>query len=358
MKYSWRFLEPIKNKCRVVFAGSNFQAGLPFTLEALSSHNDHRLKEVAEIIHAPTKDILFQEAKSAHVVVPFMEPLSEEFFQPNTTPQLRLAIQYGVGLERVNIDAATNAGVAISNVPADGSKNAEATSEHAIFLTMSLLRHAKYDLNRRFMERQLGGIPIPRTLYNKRVTVVGYGAVGRVLSRYLVTMGAQKVMVVRNRCWSLSQDSDDDNGIEKMNNLEDALPETDILIMACAVTPETVHMINEDRIALLPRGSCIVNVGRGPLVEYHAILNAIKTGHVGGFASDVGVGHPTKVSEPWDPSDELSKCENVIFTPHAGGYCDYPFEHMSHKIVDAVNAIVDGKPPPVWVNQQRRSMMH
>lgn len=346
---SWRFLKPIENKCRVVFAGSNFQAGLPFTLDALSSRNDHRLKEVVEIVHAPTKEVLLQEAKSAHVVVPFMEPLSEEFFHPNISPQLRLAIQYGVGLERVNIDAATNAGVAISNVPGDGSRNAEATSEHALFLAMSLLRHAKYDLNRRFMKQQLGGFPIPQTLYNKRVTVVGYGSIGTVLCRYLVTMGAKKVMVVRNRCWSLSQNSDD--SIEKMNKLEDALPETDILFLACTVTPKTLHMINEDRISLLPRGSYIVNVGRGPLVEYHAILNAIKTGQVGGFASDVGVGHPTKVSEPWDPTDELSNSENVIFTPHTGGYCDYPFEHMSHKIVDAVHAIVDGKPPPVWINQ-------
>lgn len=70
-----------------------------------------------------------------------------------------------------------------------------------------------------------------------------------------------------------------------------------------------------------------------------------------GFASDVGVGHPSKTSEPWDPQDDLSKLDNVIFTPHVGGYCDYSYGYMANKIVDGIEAVVSGNPPPVWVNK-------
>jgi phosphoglycerate dehydrogenase-like enzyme len=133
--------------------------------------------------------------------------------------------------------------------------------------------------------------------------------------------------------------------------LEVALPTTDLLILACIMTPETFHLLNDTTISLLPRGALVVNVGRGPLVEHGAILRALQSGHVGGFASDVGVGHPTKPSEPWDPKDELSLLENTLFTPHVAGYSDYAYTIMANTIVDAIESVIAGSPPPVWVNR-------
>jgi lactate dehydrogenase-like 2-hydroxyacid dehydrogenase len=289
-----------------------------------------------------------------------MEHFSSDFFHPTTTPNLRLAIQFGVGLERVDVAAATKEGIAISNIPADGTGNAEATSEHAMFLTMSLLRYATTDLNRRFQNQELGGLPAPRTVYRKNVTVVGFGSVGKVLTRYLIHMGAH-VTVVRNRSWESITADEDSSGCHdtqlltekgsKASSLDEALPTTDVLILAVTMTPETLHLMNHETISLLPRGALIVNVGRGPLVEYGAIRAALTSGAVGGFASDVGVGgHPTAPSEPWDPKDELSQLENTLFTPHVGGYTDYSYDKMANKIVDAIECVMRGDPPPVWVN--------
>ena len=80
------------------------------------------------------------------------------------------------------------------------------------------------------------------------------------------------------------------------------------------------------------------------------MLEALRSGQLGGFASDVGIGHPTKPSEPWDPDDEISKLPNVLFTPPVGGYSDAAYEAMSQRIVDAVENVILGKAPPVWVN--------
>jgi phosphoglycerate dehydrogenase-like enzyme len=83
------------------------------------------------------------------------------------------------------------------------------------------------------------------------------------------------------------------------------------------------------------------------------MLDALTSGTIGGFASDVGIGgHPTnKPSEPWDPHDELSQFPNVLFTPHVGGYTDYSYSIMAKKVVDSIEHIIRGEPPPVWVNK-------
>jgi phosphoglycerate dehydrogenase-like enzyme len=348
-KAVWRFQKPLTTTCRVVFAGPHFQAGLPQTQRVLATKG---LLEQVELIHAPTRQELLTAVPSAHVALPFMERFDAAVFDAataNENENLRLVMQFGVGLEGVDVESATAKGVAVSNIPAQKTLNAEATAEHAVFLAMSLLRNA-YDLPRRFDAKELGGLPIPRTVHGKRVTVVGYGAVGSTVARYLTALGAQ-VTVVRRRPWS-AEDNNDDSSIQQAQSLAEALPTTDLAILACPATPETLHMVNDDTLALLPEGALLVNIGRGPLVEHGAILRALDSGRVGGFASDVGVGHPDKPSEPWDPSDPLSRHPRALFTPHVGGYSDSSYQLMSEALVRAIECVIRGEPPPIWVNKE------
>ena len=112
-----------------------------------------------------------------------------------------------------------------------------------------------------------------------------------------------------------------------------------------------MHCINIDTVQLLPKNALVVNVARGGFVEYNAMRNALESEHIGGFASDVGIGHPSKPSEPWDPDDPICQLPNVVFTPHVGGYSDAAYDVMSKRIVDGIECVVQGKPPPVWVNR-------
>ena len=350
MPPSWRFLHPLNSgsrKCRVVFAGPHFQAGLASTKVLLQRSQD--LRDRIELIHAPTKAELMAAASTADIAIPFMEHFDRDFIR--AAPRLRLIQQFGVGLERVDMEEATNQGVAVSNVPAIGSGNAESTAEHALMLTMMLLRYATVDLPRRFQQRELGGPPLPRTILGKNVTVVGYGHVGSTLCSYLIHMGAN-VTAIRNRKWCHIEDAD--VVAKKLPCIKQALPTTDVLILACTVTPATWHLINKEKLSLLQDGAIVVNIGRGPLVEHSAILDALKSGKVGGFASDVGVSHESKPSEPWDPEDELSKMDNVIFSPHVAGYCDEsygPSGHITAAVLEGIKATLNCEPPPVWVNK-------
>ncbi|EEC49243.1 predicted protein [Phaeodactylum tricornutum CCAP 1055/1] len=331
----WRFHARLTRPCRVVYAGPHFQAGLSYT-QALV--RERGLEQCVELVHAPTDAQLWELAPTVDVAVPFMQSFRADFIE--RASRMRLIMQYGVGLEGVDVDSATKHGIAVSNIPAAGTGNAEATAEHAIFLSLSLLRRAFQDLPQRFQGRILGGLPIPKSLFQKNVTVVGYGAVGSKICEYLNAMGA-KVTVVRKH-WTVEPE----RGIHKARSLGECLPTTDLLILACPLTTETFHMLNEETLSLLPRqGSLVVNIGRGPRVEHSAVWRALNSGRVGGYASDVGVGHPVKPSEPWDPDDDLSRHANVLFTPHVGGYTYYSYNLMCKAVVDAIDDVRCGRPP-------------
>ena len=355
---AWRFLRQFpqtQSKFRVVFAGPHFQAALASASEILLGRRKGEgrtaLPLPIEVIHAPTAESLRTAVAKADVILPFMEAIPSDLVE--SAPRLRLIQQFGVGLERVDVEEASAHGVAVSNVPAAGSGNAEATAEHAIMLAMMLLRRVGSDLPRRLRDGELGGMPLPRALLGKEVAVVGYGGVGSTLCRYLVAMGA-RVSAVRRREWCTVRDAYVDPAIRREDCIEQALRTADVVILACSVTAETMNLIREETLAWLSRGALVVNVGRGPLVEHRAILDAVKSGQVGGFASDVGVAHPTKPSEPWDPSDELTLHPNTIFTPHIGGYCDLSFGEegkITEAVVRSIDAVSVGRPPPIWVNK-------
>ena len=366
---SWRFRErgPIGNdeEIRVLLAGPHFRAALPSLraeFDRRRNSDDPRGLDAGpdtpyrvRLVHAPTTEALWREARTAHVAIPFMEAFPEDFLA--ATPDLRLVVQFGVGLEGVAIDAATSHGIAVTNMPAAGTGNAKATAEHALYLGVSLLRSfPTTDYQLQFPNRCLAGLPVPRTIYGKRATVVGYGAVGSCLANYLSVLGA-RVTVVRSRPWEREERDDQESVfpvIHRADSLDEALPTTDILFLACTLTPQTLSLLDETTIGLLPEGALVVNVGRGPLVEHGAMLAALRSGRIGGFASDVGIGHPTKPSEPWDPDDEICRLPNanVLFTPHVGGYADVPCSAMVRKIADAIErVVVRGEAPSVWVNR-------
>jgi len=350
---TWRFTKPFAShqKCNVVFAGNHFLAGLEYTKAALSRRN---LWDQIEIIHAPTTDELFRAAPAAHVALPFMERFSYDFLQAAT--QLRLVQQFGVGLEGVDIPTASELGICVSNIPAQGTGNEFATAEHAIFLTLSLLRRAPTDLPVRFQNGVLGGLPPPQTLHGKRVTVVGFGNVGQQVCKYAHTMGAH-VTAVRKRAWpswdqihKFPGEIDPSFLVHQSNFLAQVLPTTDVLILACPVNSETWYLMNDTTLPLLPNHALVVNVGRGPLVEYEALYKALDSQKLGGFASDVGVGHATKPSEPWDPNDPICQLDNVLFTPHVGGYSEVSYKNMTEVVVDHIECILRQEPPRIWVN--------
>ncbi|RYH05134.1 hypothetical protein EON65_45585, partial [archaeon] len=172
---------------QVVFCGTHFPAGFEYTKQFLGE-----ITSEIEVIQS-NNETFFELIKTAHVLIPFMTPITESII--SAANNLRLVIQFGVGLEGVDIPAATRKGVLVGKIPSANTGNAQSCAEHAIFLALALLRDF-HGLQQSIQQQRLG-YPMGRTLFASRVAVVGYGGIGRALVPRLLAFQANVTVVRR-----------------------------------------------------------------------------------------------------------------------------------------------------------------
>lgn len=339
----WRFERPLATPLKVVFCGErHFLAALPLTKAALGpAAADY------EIVQAPAAD-LAAELRDAHVAIPFMERLDAQLL--DGAPDLRLVVQFGVGLEGVDAGACADRGIALSNCPAASSGNAGATAEMAIFLAIANLRRGVADLRTRFEDRTLGGLPLPRALGGKRCLVVGAGEVGNAIRDRLGGAWGVDVTLAHAHRPPSGGEAVDLGGRDAILR---ALPGFDVVVFAAPLTSATVDFGDAAFFAALAPGAVLVNVGRGPIVNGDALSGALGADARLSFASDVGVGDDARPAEPWDPADALSAHPRCYFTPHVAGYADTSYARTSAVVAAAIGAIARGTAPDVWLNRDQ-----
>ena len=181
-------------------------------------------------------------------------------------------------------------------------------AEHVVMVTLMLMRRMpEYTeiVRRRGWENQL---PI-RSIRDSEFTVLGTGNIGVNVAERLRGMGAAKII-------GFSRSGRPDPAFDEVypiSKLEELLPQTHTLIMALPGTAETHHILNRERIALLPRDAYVINVGRGSAVDQEALADALNAGLLAGAALDVFVPEPL-------PEDHfLWDTKNLILTPHVSG---------------------------------------
>ena len=189
-------------------------------------------------------------------------------------------------------------------------------AEHLIMTSLMLLRRQiEYtEIIRAGDWRVLpGGI---RSLRDCRVTVLGTGDVGTEFARRVRAFRPAAVIGVRR------SDKPGDPAFDETHataELDAVLPRTDLLVMALPNTPDTVGILDARRMALLPEGAYVVNVGRGTAVDQDALIGALDTGHLAGAALDVVVPEPLPADHP------LRKAKNLLLTPHVAGNMTLPY---------------------------------
>ncbi len=238
---------------------------------------------------------------------------------------LRAIGRAGVGVDNVDVDAATRRGVIVMNTPGG---NTVSTAEHAFSLLMSLARnipqaHATVKAGR-WDRKKFEGIE----LYNKTLAILGMGRIGTEVAQRAMAFG-MKVLAYDPY---LSASRARAMQVELVEKLDDILPQADFITMHMPSTPETHHMLDARRLALTKPGVRIVNCARGGLVEETALYEALKSGHVGGAALDV-----YEVEPP--PADfALRTLPNVVLTPHLGASTAEAQENVGIEIAQAIRA--------------------
>ena len=272
------------------------------------------LAEAAELIVASATDLatLEKEGRGADVII-VRAPLPPALFQ--NAPRLRAAIRHGAGLDMIPVEAATEAGVLVANVPA---VNARSVAEHVFFVTMALLRRF------RMMDRDLrtdgwaaGRAHAERTheLSGRTIGIVGMGNVGRAVAA-IARGGFGLPVLASSRGRSGSED-----GIPFLT-VNELVEQSDVVVLCCPLTPETTGLLSRDRIAHMKPDALLVNVSRGPVVDEAALAEALAAGRIAGAALDVFSTQPLPADHPF------LELPNVIVTPHMAGITEESMMRM------------------------------
>jgi D-3-phosphoglycerate dehydrogenase len=221
--------------------------------------------------------------------------------------RLRAIARAGVGVDNIDVGAATRKGIVVMNTPGG---NTVSTAEHTITLLLALARHipaadagvrqGKWkELRTRLIGSQLAG---------KTLGVVGLGRIGREVARRAAGLD----MKVVGYDPFLSPAAAAQLGIEAVGALADLLPRCDFLTVHTPLNDQTRNLIGARELALLPQGARVLNCARGGIINEEALAEVLRSGHLAGAALDVFVQEPPPADHP------LLKLPNVVVAPHLG----------------------------------------
>ncbi|MDX3799797.1 C-terminal binding protein [Streptomyces sp. AK04-3B] len=243
------------------------------------------------------------------------------------SPELRIVARLGVGLDNIAVDAATERGAWVTNVP---DYCVEEVSDHALGMVLAWTRGlAVFDREVRAGRWDPASARL-RRLSTLTCGIVGYGRMGRATARKLGAFG----------CRILAHDPfpPKDAPEVEMTGLEELLVSSDVVILHMPLTPDTHHIIGAEQLALMKQGGLLVNVSRGGLVDTDAVVKALDSGHLGSAAFDV------LESEPHVPASLLDQ-PGALVTPHVAFSSDVSVTELRRRAAEEVVRILAGEAP-------------
>jgi glyoxylate reductase len=276
----------------------------------------------AEVEAALVRDFeLVERPEGADGILVALTARVDEAYLERAGPQLRVVANYAVGVNNIDLAAATARGIVVTNTP---DVLTRATGELAVGLMLALLRRivegdrlvrrrAPWEFSLEFM---LGS-----SLDGKELLVVGPGRIGRETARLAEAFGARAAFAGRG------------------DDLLAALGRADVVSLHVPLTESTRHLIDARALAAMRPSAVLVNVARGPVVDERALVEALRAGAVAGAALDVFEREP-------EVEEGLLPLENVVLTPHIGSATRATRVAMGMLCVEALRAVLlEGRVP-------------
>lgn len=251
--------------------------------------------------------------------------------------KLKVVGRAGVGVDNVDVEAATERGVVVVNVP---GANTLSTAEHAFGLLIALARHipqAHHALARegRWDRKTYVGTEI----YGKTLGVVGLGRIGSEVALRARAFGMKVIgfdpFLPTGRAEQL--------GVTMVETLEEMLPKLDFLTIHAAKTKDSAKLLRAKELGMMKKGARIINCARGGMVDEEALYEALKSGHIGGVALDVFAEEPCTKSP-------LFELPNVVVTPHLSASTTEAQEANGTYVAQYVLRVLRGELVPEAVN--------
>jgi D-3-phosphoglycerate dehydrogenase / 2-oxoglutarate reductase len=285
------------------------------------------------VLDCRTPEEVAAQAGDADALINQYVPITGEVL--DALPRCRLVVRYGVGVDNVDVEAATGRGVWVANVPDYGR---DEVADHTLALALSLLRGVVV-LDRSVRDRawDLEAARPLRRLSTLTWGVVGCGAIGRGVAGRAAGLGMR---VLGHDLPGVRSEAP----IERVA-LEELLEGADVVSLHAALTPESHHLIGAGALARMRPTAFLVNTARGGLVDAAALLDALEAGELAGAALDVLEGEP-----PDELGWRLARHPRVVATPHAAWYSEEAFHTLKSEVAREALRVLEGGEPRSPVN--------
>lgn len=252
-------------------------------------------------------------------------------------PRLRVIGRYGVGVDNIAVDVATELNIPVTNVPV---YCVDEVAEHALAMFLTLARRtAVYDASVRAGEWNLEiGVPMHR-VSGSVFGVVGFGHIGRAVAQRARALGMRVVVTDQYA----SEEAVRSSGAELLE-LADLLAVSDAVSLHVPLTADTRHLIDADRLALMKPTAFLINCARGAIVDLDALAVALRDGQIAGAGIDVFEPERLPIGHP------LMALRNTVLTPHVAFYSEESIAELQRQATENVIAVLQGRTPTNLVN--------
>lgn len=295
------------------------------------------LEEVGEVtIYERTspQDVIVR-AKDADIVLTNKVCFGKE--ELAQLPHLKYIGVTGTGYNVIDVNAAHERGIIVTNVPAYSTDSvAQMVFAHLLTVTNRVEHYSIQNRNGKWSncaDFSYSDTPLTE-IAGKTIGILGLGNIGQRVATIALAFGMNVLAMTSKPASSLME------GITKVA-FEDLLMQSDILTLHCPLTPETHHIINADSLQMMKPSAILINTGRGPLIDEQAVANALKTNRLLAYCTDVMGNEPPSINNP------LLQCPNAYITPHIAWATREARIRLLDIVIDNVKAFVSGKPTNV-----------
>jgi D-3-phosphoglycerate dehydrogenase len=290
-----------------------------------------------EIHQCNTEDEVIDACRDADGIINLYAPITRRVIE--SLEKCKVITRYGVGVDTIDLDAATEKGICIGNVPDYG---VDEVSDHALSLMLSLLR--KIISANKTVKNDVWDVnttkPI-RRLNTLTIGLVGFGNIPRRLASKVKVLGLRVVVADPFLPREVAKEHD-----VELVSLDDLCKQADVISVHAPLTKSTRGMIGKEQFELMKKNTYLVNTARGPVVDEAALLEALESGTIAGAGLDV------IEKEPIDRNHPFLTMDNVILTPHMAGYSEESAEEMRSKTaLGIIDVLVYGQYPKYLVNK-------
>lgn len=283
------------------------------------------------VYHRTPSDLIYERSKDSEILLTNKTVLDSDII--NRLPKLKYIGVLATGYNIVDVEAAHKRGVIVTNIP---SYSTMSVAQNTFALILALTNHVEHYAEQ-FHEGKWAGCqdfsyadtPLIE-LAGKIIGIVGYGHIGQAVAKLAKAFGMEVLV-------SSSRPAEELNGVLKMS-LDDIFRNSDIVSLHCPLAPDTMNLVNAERLSMMKPSAFLINTGRGPLVDEEALANALKEGKIAGAGLDVLRQEPPEANNP------LINAPNCVVTPHISWATKEARKRLLDITVQNIEAFLSGNP--------------